>query len=113
MKRSTIAINIATIIIAILIITGILLYATGVITFQIADDAENNTAAHTISSFIKINDILYYDENTFIVYVWNGMFRAVNTATMPSAYYAPNGLPYKYDPDTKTLYEINTDQKGQ
>ena len=55
---------------------------------------------------INIDGCLYYDARTNIVYIWNGFFDRYTTATSPSPYYASNGLPYKYDPDTKQLKEI-------
>ena len=55
---------------------------------------------------INIDGCLYYDTKTNIVYIWNGFFYCNTTATTPSPYYASNGLPYKYDPDTKQLKEI-------
>lgn len=55
---------------------------------------------------INIDGYLYYDTKTNIVYIWNGFYYCYTTATTPSPYYASNGLPYKYDPDTKQLKEI-------
>lgn len=55
---------------------------------------------------MNIDGCLYYDTKTNIVYIWNGFFDCYTTATTPSPYYASNGLPYKYDPDTKQLKEI-------
>lgn len=55
---------------------------------------------------INIDGCLYYDTKTNIVYIWNGFFDCQTKATTPSPYYASNGLPYKYDPDTKQLKEI-------
>lgn len=53
------------------------------------------------------NSCLYYDTITNIVYFWNGVMGGLtNCATTPSPYYAPNGLPYKYNPSTNTLEEI-------
>jgi hypothetical protein len=57
-------------------------------------------------NLIHIDGCLYYDTKTNIVYIWNGFFYCNTTATTPSPYYASNGLPYKYDPDTKQLKEI-------
>ena len=54
---------------------------------------------------MNIDGCLYYDTKTNIVYIWNGIFGCSITATTPP-YYASNGLPYKYDPDTKQLKEI-------
>lgn len=55
---------------------------------------------------INIDGCLCYDAKTNIVYIWNGISGCFTTATSPSPYYASNGLPYKYDPDTKELIEI-------
>ena len=55
---------------------------------------------------INIDGCLYYDAKTNIVYIWNGFSDCYTTATSPSPYYASNGLPYKYDPDTRELKEI-------
>jgi hypothetical protein len=54
---------------------------------------------------VEIGNYLYYDSTTRIVYWWNGAIRA-NYATTPSPYYAPNGLPYLYNPETNTFEEI-------
>lgn len=56
-------------------------------------------------AMIKIGSGLCYDSTTRIVYWWNGVFRQ-NHATSPSPYYAPNGLPYLYNPETNTFEEI-------
>lgn len=58
------------------------------------------------STLIEIGDGLYYDATTGIVYWWNGFFSFGNNSTMPSPYYAPNGLPYRYNPKTNTFEEI-------
>lgn len=55
----------------------------------------------------EIGGYLYYDITTGIVYWWNGSIGATDSSTTPSAYYAPNGLPYKYNPTNNTLEEIN------
>lgn len=54
----------------------------------------------------RIKDTIYYDTRTSIVYFWNG-YNYSNAASMPSPYYAPNGLPYKWDPITEKLEEID------
>lgn len=57
------------------------------------------------SAMVEIGDGLYYDSTTRIVYWWNG--RMVSYSAMsPSPYYAPNGLPYRYNPETNTFEEI-------
>lgn len=58
------------------------------------------------SALIEICDGLYYDSTTRIVYWWNGYMDGFRYDTAPTAYYAPNGLPYKYNPETNTLEEI-------
>ena len=57
-------------------------------------------------ALISIGDGLWYDSTTRIVYWWNGAMGAANCATTPTAYYAPNGLPYRYNPETNTFEEI-------
>ena len=70
----------------------------------------NNTTLGT-DSLILIGNGLYYDSTTRIVYWWNGtMSTFANFATTPTAYYAPNGLPYRYNPETKTFEEIDIGQ---
>lgn len=56
-------------------------------------------------ALIEIGNGLWYDSTTGIVYWWNGVFR-YNNATTPTPYYAPNGLPYRYNPHTNTFEEI-------
>ena len=46
---------------------------------------------------------LYYDSATRITYRRNG--NAYGSVFIP--YFAPNGLPYKYTPETNTFEEIN------
>lgn len=54
---------------------------------------------------IRIRSCLYYDSTTRIVYIWNGHIND-QFATVPTPYYAPNGLPYKYNPSTNTFEVI-------
>lgn len=58
------------------------------------------------SALIKIGDYLWYDTTTQIVYWWNGDLSGTRWDTTPSPYYAPNGLPYRYNPETNTFEEI-------
>lgn len=58
------------------------------------------------SALVEIGDGLYYDSATRIVYWWNGSFTS-RVAIAPSPYYAPNGLPYRYNPETNTFEEID------
>ena len=58
-------------------------------------------------SLKEIGGGLYYDVTTGIVYWWNGAICRLDSSTTPSAYYTPNGLPYKYNSINNTLEEIN------
>ena len=59
----------------------------------------------------NVSENLYYHKTTKIVY-WVGGSYMVNTmghdytTSYMTAFYAPNGLPYKYDVATNSLYEI-------
>lgn len=66
----------------------------------------NSTGKIGIKNLKEIGGDLYYDVTTGIVYWWNGEVQG-SYATTPSVYYAPNGLPYKYNPTNNTLEEIN------
>lgn len=57
------------------------------------------------AALIEIGDNLWYDSTTRIVYWWNSWLRG-EYATTPSPYYAPNGLPYRYNPETNTFEDI-------
>jgi hypothetical protein len=57
-------------------------------------------------AMIEIGNGLWYDSTTRIVYWWNGYFDECRCDTAPSPYYAPNGLPYRYNPETNTFEEI-------
>ena len=62
------------------------------------------------SALVEIGNGLQYDASTRIVYWWNKSLSAEGhrSDTTPSPYYAPNGFPYRYNPETNTLEEINT-----
>lgn len=78
---------------------------TKVITANVENTGELNNNVFGMNALIKIGGGLYYDTMTHVVYWWNGYLDS-NWATAPSPYYAPNGLPYKYNPETNTLEEI-------
>ena len=68
-------------------------------------NCESNTGLVPVQGF---ND-LYYDSQTKIVYfVFNESMGYSGYGYM-SAYYAPNGLPYLYDPFNQELVEIDRD----
>lgn len=91
-----------------------------VIAFSLASCAEEKVIAVNVENqevmqngiigkdaLIEIGSGLYYDSTTRIVYWWNGYLGIWwDYATTPSPYYAPNGLPYKYNPETNTFEEI-------
>ena len=52
-------------------------------------------------TLIQIGDGLSYDSTTRIVY-----FIVYSNGIAMSPYYAPNGLPYRYNPETNTFEEI-------
>lgn len=58
-----------------------------------------------VEFLVPIGDGLYYDSSTKIVYWWKGYYDSCSSIT-PSPYYAPNGLPYRYNPKTNMLEEI-------
>ena len=53
------------------------------------------------------HDELFYDVTTNIVYFWGGHLNGTRYDATPSSYYASNGLPYKYNPETNTLETIS------
>jgi hypothetical protein len=102
-------------IITILLLTTTLLFSlTGckseetVVTVNVENKEEFHNTAFGKSVLIEIGDGLYYDSTTKIVYWWNGYLNDFypDNDTIPSPYYAPNGLPYRYNPETNTFEEI-------
>lgn len=63
----------------------------------------------TLGNFISISDNLYYDSATRIVYISHGMNSLYESKTY-CPYYAPNGLPYRYNPETNTFEEIKENE---
>ncbi|MBD5081845.1 MAG: hypothetical protein HDT44_08815 [Ruminococcaceae bacterium] len=62
------------------------------------------------TALIKIGNGLWYDATTRIVYWWSGKLSYDwQSSTTPSPYYAPNGLPYRYNPETNTFEEISNE----
>lgn len=66
---------------------------------------ETESPAIGLDAFKKIEDQLYYDINTKIVYFYNGPYAARHYP--PTPYYASNGFPYRYNPETNSLEEID------
>ena len=99
-----------------ILLTGLLLSCSvvGCGSETVVVNVENNEEIHNTTfgeySLIKIGNGLWYDSTTRIVYWWNGALSyAVDFSTTPSPYYAPNGLPYKYNPETNTFEEIEVE----
>ena len=80
-------------------------------------NVENNEELSNITlgkdALIEIENGLWYDSATRIVYWWNGFMTYSRGDTTPTAYYAPNGLPYKYNPETNTFEEIKTESQNK
>lgn len=55
---------------------------------------------------LPIGEGLYYDYTTGIVYWWGGYMTNSYCSTTPTPYYSPNGLLYRYIPETNMLEEI-------
>lgn len=66
------------------------------------DAAEHENIYIGRSAMVEIVDGLWYNSETCIVYWWN----KYQPETTPTPYYAPNGLPYRYNPNTNSLEEI-------
>ena len=56
-----------------------------------------------VKALVEIGDSLWYDQSTRVVYFWNGILVGYRSDTVPSPYYASNGLPYLYNPETSTF----------
>lgn len=71
-------------------------------------EKDSTISGHTFgkSALIEIGDGLWCDTTTRIVYWWNGYLGGGYASTTPAPYYAPNGLPYRYNPETSTFEEI-------
>lgn len=63
-----------------------------------------NISSNQLGEFVKIGDRLCYDSATRIVYVKYYTYSGHNVYV---PYYAPNGLPYRYNPETNTFEEIS------
>ena len=71
------------------------------------DNKDNlSNTAFGEDAMVEIGGYLWYDSTTRIVYWWNGIMNEYRSDTVPTPYYAPNGLPYRYNPETNTFEEI-------
>lgn len=81
------------------------------VSVNVKNSGELNNVVFGRKALRKIGDGLWYDSTTKIVYWWNeylgtGYWDTTHIDTAPSPYYAPNGLPYRYNPETNTFEEI-------
>lgn len=93
-----------------LIIAAILLFSSisliGCTTTELNVNMEgevNNTQSGGFVYICSTPILLYYDQLTRIVYIKNNTYMGRDVYT---PYYAPNGLPYRYNPETNTFEEI-------
>lgn len=76
---------------------------TTTISVNVENSEELSSTTLGKDNLISIGNNLYYDSTTRIVYLKNNTYCGLCVFT---AYYAPNGLPYKYNPETNTFEEI-------
>ena len=72
-----------------------------VVAVNVENEEDLNGVVFGIDALISIGNGLWYDSTTRIVY-----FKYYSNGLTISPYYAPNGLPYKYNPETNTFEEI-------
>ena len=100
----------------ILIIATTLLFSSinliGCTTTELNVNMEGEVTNTQSSEFIDICNKpipLSYDEITRIVYIRNKAYGV--GAFVYTPYYAPNGLPYSYNPETNTFEEVDSYEK--
>lgn len=71
---------------------------------QVNVSNSTSISSNQFGTFTSIGSNLVYDSATRIVYRCDYTYGG-NSVYVP--YYAPNGLPYRYDPQTNTFEEIN------
>ena len=76
---------------------------TTTISVNVENKEELSSTTLGRTNLVKIGNSLYYDSATRIVY----FYFSSGYASFLSPYYAPNGLPYRYDPETNMFEEIN------
>lgn len=70
-------------------------------------EGSKNYTSHTGLMQVSGRENQYYDPETQIVYILFNEYSGYIGYGYMSAYYAPNGLPYRYDPLSNELMEIN------
>ncbi len=76
---------------------------TTTVNVNVENQEELNNTILGKTALIEIGNGLYYDSSTRNVYWWNGVLDGSYGSIAPTAYYAPNGLPYRYNPETNTF----------
>jgi hypothetical protein len=71
---------------------------------QVNVSNNESISSHQLGTFISIGNNLVYDPATRIVYRKNYTYSGYYVYV---PYYAQNGLPYRYNPETNTFEEIN------
>ena len=71
---------------------------------QVNVSNNQNISSNQFGTFANIGNNLVYDSATRIVYFKNCTYCGFDVYV---PYYAPNGLPYRYNPETNTFEEIN------
>ncbi len=107
MKRKTkrIIAGLMAIMLACAPVMGIVSEAKGTKTDEITiDDISTD-----MYDFIKIKGKIYYDPATNIVWMKYTTYGWLDGIT---PYVSPDGLPYKYDPDTKTFHTITSEKEA-
>lgn len=77
---------------------------------QVNISNSENISSNQFGQFITIGDNLVYDSATRIVYMVYGVDGVYESKTY-CPYYAQNGLPYRYNPETNTFEEIDEDKE--
>ena len=90
-----------------IIIMFVFVGCAGTPNVHINNDGKLINTAIGEESLVEIGGGLWYDSSTNVVYWWNGVLMYSDYATTPTPYYASNGFPYIYNPETNTLEEVN------
>ena len=83
---------------------------TTTLNVNVENSNELNSSTFGKQSLIEIGSGLFYDSATRIVYMAHGKNNGYQSKTY-CPYYAPNGLPYKYNPVSNAFEEINFSNK--
>ena len=70
---------------------------------QVNVSNSSSLSSDQLGEFINISNRFVYDSATRIVYLINHN----SYGDVYVSYYAPNGFPYRYNPETNTFEEIN------